>query len=164
MARHYIQRITSISHLLTPQSKAVLAPSLTQLHPIENTQRCLHAPPTISTSLKSKTTSKRSLYSKATATTTLHSPSRSPSALPNPSAPSLDHDAATGRDVADGPFQFIANAAWHPKKRPSAGSKTSDPYWNHHKVNAGEDAFYQTVTPNGLSMGVADGVGGKSRR
>jgi hypothetical protein len=140
----------------------VLAPSLTQLHP----QRFLHSTTTtaIPTAFGNKTTAhKRSWYSKATATITLRSPSISPSALPDTSPPSLDNDATISKDVADGPFQFIANAAWHPKKRTSTHlrSKSNDPYWHRHKVNAGEDAFYKTVTPKGLSMGVADGVGGK---
>ncbi|KAG1054126.1 hypothetical protein G6F43_003846 [Rhizopus delemar] len=52
-------------------------------------------------------------------------------------------------------FEFIASAAWHPKspKRQTQSKKT---------IDAGEDAFFQTTTPQGLAIGVADGVGGWS--
>lgn len=53
------------------------------------------------------------------------------------------------------PFEFIAHAAWYPKQ------KTRDmPSWKH--KDAGEDAFFQTKTSQGLALGVADGVGGWS--
>ncbi|KAI8877802.1 protein serine/threonine phosphatase 2C [Backusella circina FSU 941] len=63
-------------------------------------------------------------------------------------------------------FQFVAYAAWHPKSRPKppvASTTKKVPYWKQTrvgKVDAGEDAFFQTITPEGLALGVADGVGG----
>jgi hypothetical protein len=63
-------------------------------------------------------------------------------------------------------FQFVAYAAWHPKSRPKApvaSTAKKVPYWKQTrvgKVDAGEDAFFQTITPEGLALGVADGVGG----
>ncbi|KAI8643279.1 phosphatase 2C-like domain-containing protein [Parasitella parasitica] len=64
-------------------------------------------------------------------------------------------------------FQFIAYAAWHPKTRQKAPPTSKKvPYWKENqkpgKVDAGEDAFFQTNTPEGLAIGVADGVGGWS--
>lgn len=67
--------------------------------------------------------------------------------------------------IASESFQFIAYAAWHPKTRQKAPAKKV-PYWKEDqkpgKVDAGEDAFFQTNTPEGLAIGVADGVGGWS--
>lgn len=72
-------------------------------------------------------------------------------------------------NLASESFQFIAYAAWHPKTRQKAPTKTAEkkvPYWKQNqkagKVDAGEDAFFQTNTPEGLAIGVADGVGGWS--
>ncbi|KAI8377440.1 phosphatase 2C-like domain-containing protein [Radiomyces spectabilis] len=63
-------------------------------------------------------------------------------------------------------FQFVAYAAWHPKNRLSKQQRQAEsriPYWKHRKVgkvDAGEDAFFNTCTSYGLALGVADGVGG----
>ncbi|EIE89445.1 hypothetical protein G6F46_009056 [Rhizopus delemar] len=63
-------------------------------------------------------------------------------------------------------YQFIAYAAWHPKSRQPTTKQSNIPYWKQvhriGKVDAGEDAFFQTTTPEGLAIGVADGVGGWS--
>ncbi|ORE05292.1 protein serine/threonine phosphatase 2C [Rhizopus microsporus var. microsporus] len=63
------------------------------------------------------------------------------------------------------PFHFIAYAAWHPKTKQRT-NQSKVPYWKQihrtGKVDAGEDAFFQTTTPEGLAIGVADGVGGWS--
>ncbi|RCH78281.1 hypothetical protein CU098_000463, partial [Rhizopus stolonifer] len=70
----------------------------------------------------------------------------------------------TNNNAASEKFQFIAYAAWHPKTRQKPVSQKKVPYWKEHqkpgKVDAGEDAFFQTNTPEGLAIGVADGVGG----
>lgn len=70
-------------------------------------------------------------------------------------------------NIASESFQFVAYAAWHPKTRQKApASQKKVPYWKEDqkagKVDAGEDAFFQTNTPEGLAIGVADGVGGWS--
>ncbi|KAI7907699.1 phosphatase 2C-like domain-containing protein [Cokeromyces recurvatus] len=75
-----------------------------------------------------------------------------------------------GTNTASEKFQFIAYAAWHPKSRQNNKTTSSSskrvPYWKENfkagKVDAGEDAFFQTNTPEGLAIGVADGVGGWS--
>lgn len=71
----------------------------------------------------------------------------------------------TTEEVSD-QFQFIAYAAWHPKSRQKiANNNKKVPYWKESKVgkvDAGEDAFFKTNTPEGLALGVADGVGGWS--
>jgi hypothetical protein len=74
-------------------------------------------------------------------------------------------DDVSSEQVCDQAFHFIAYAAWHPKNRTPKQRKSESkiPYWKQlkvGKVDAGEDAFYQTLTPTGLSIGVADGVGG----
>ncbi|CAO3698430.1 unnamed protein product [Rhizopus stolonifer] len=58
------------------------------------------------------------------------------------------------------PFQFIAYAAWHPKSRQKVSYRK--PIRPKGQVDAGEDAFFQTTTSEGLAIGVADGVGGWS--
>lgn len=70
-------------------------------------------------------------------------------------------------NIASESFQFVAYAAWHPKTRQKAPTNQKKvPYWKEDqkagKVDAGEDAFFQTNTPEGLAIGVADGVGGWS--
>jgi hypothetical protein len=69
-------------------------------------------------------------------------------------------------NIASEKFQFIAYAAWHPKTRQKTPPTKKVPYWKENqkagKVDAGEDAFFQTNTPEGLAIGVADGVGGWS--
>lgn len=71
-------------------------------------------------------------------------------------------------NIASEKFQFVAYAAWHPKTRqkPPPPNQKKVPYWKENqkagKVDAGEDAFFQTNTPEGLAIGVADGVGGWS--
>ncbi|KAG1436768.1 hypothetical protein G6F56_013417 [Rhizopus delemar] len=69
--------------------------------------------------------------------------------------------SSTRLDLDD--FQFIAYAAWHPKTRQKQ-QESNIPYWKQvhrtGKVDAGEDAFFQTKTAQGLAIGVADGVGG----
>ncbi|KAI8967799.1 phosphatase 2C-like domain-containing protein [Mycotypha africana] len=69
--------------------------------------------------------------------------------------------------TASDKFQFVAYAAWHPKARQKTTANNNEKaYWKQAtsagKVDAGEDAFFQTTTPEGLAIGVADGVGGWS--
>ncbi|KAI8075165.1 phosphatase 2C-like domain-containing protein [Gongronella butleri] len=77
-----------------------------------------------------------------------------------------DDDDASEPHAKHG-FDFFVYAAWHPKNR-SARQRRANvniPYWKQKqvgKVDAGEDAFFQTCTPSGLALGVADGVGGWS--
>ncbi|ORX50899.1 protein serine/threonine phosphatase 2C [Hesseltinella vesiculosa] len=64
-------------------------------------------------------------------------------------------------------YDFFVYAAWHPKNRSAKQhrAKMKIPYWKQKQVgnvDAGEDAFFQTCTPGGLALGVADGVGGWS--
>ncbi|KAI8337935.1 phosphatase 2C-like domain-containing protein [Chlamydoabsidia padenii] len=157
MSRHYIQRLASVSQLFTTPSKAVLGPSLTHLHPTVTTQRLL--PPTVKGT--SIITNKRSLHT--TTTATIRSTCLTPKHV-SP-IPQVTEDASEQDCDQQQAFHFIAYAAWHPKNR-SPKQRTSEnriPYWKQlkvGKVDAGEDAFYQTCTPNGLSIGVADGVGG----
>lgn len=89
----------------------------------------------------------------------------------NANAPNTNVSAATPitdeeTNIASEKFQFIAYAAWHPKTRQKAPPAKKVPYWKESqkagKVDAGEDAFFQTNTPEGLAIGVADGVGGWS--
>ncbi|SAM06533.1 hypothetical protein [Absidia glauca] len=164
MSRHYIHRLASVSQLFTfPTSKAVLGPSLTQLHPTVTTQRLLQTATVKgnnSTSTVLSTNSKRSLHTSAAAAL------RSTSIVPK-HASTIPHvpDDVSSEQVCDQAFHFIAYAAWHPKNRTPKQRKSESkiPYWKQlkvGKVDAGEDAFYQTLTPTGLSIGVADGVGG----
>jgi hypothetical protein len=95
------------------------------------------------------------------------STSRSVSLINTASAIVDEDNSKTPSTNASESFQFIAYAAWHPKTRqkaPAASKKV--PYWKEDqkpgKVDAGEDAFFQTNTPEGLAIGVADGVGGWS--
>ncbi|CAO3598816.1 unnamed protein product [Absidia cylindrospora] len=168
MARHYVQRLASVSHqILSTPGRAVLAPSLSYIHPTANTQRLLQTSATITSALNTKqpgiiSNSKRSLYS--TATNTLRSTSLATKHEAN--IPFVTENAADpGSESNPEAFNFVAYAAWHPKNRSPKQRKSQNkiPYWKQlkaGKVDAGEDAFYQTFTPNGLSIGVADGVGG----
>ncbi|KAI8090634.1 phosphatase 2C-like domain-containing protein [Thamnidium elegans] len=78
----------------------------------------------------------------------------------------VDEDNTKVNNIASESFQFVAYAAWHPKTRQKAPTQKKVPYWKEDqkagKVDAGEDAFFQTNTPEGLAIGVADGVGGWS--
>lgn len=95
--------------------------------------------------------------------------STSRSALLINTAPAIadDGDSKSQSTNTSESFQFIAYAAWHPKTRQKAPPTSKKvPYWKENqkagKVDAGEDAFFQTNTPEGLAIGVADGVGGWS--
>lgn len=171
MSRHYVQRLASVSQLLSTPGRAVLAPSLSYIHPTANTQRLLQTSSTVTSALNTKqstiiSNSKRSLYS--TATNTLRSTTfatKHEASIPSVTEDAVDPVSDSSNNNPEA-FNFIAYAAWHPKNRSPKQRKSQNkiPYWKQlkaGKVDAGEDAFYHTFTPNGLSIGVADGVGGK---
>ncbi|ORZ18744.1 phosphatase 2C-like domain-containing protein [Absidia repens] len=166
MTKSYIQRMASVSQLLASPKRTVLTPSLCRIYPAINTHRVLH---TASPSLKihQPTTyiasSKRSLNS--TAKTTLRFTQLTPTQDTTITHGSDEPDPLLCDSNLPQAFNFIAYAAWHPKNRSPKQRKTENeiPYWKQlkvGKVDAGEDAFYHTCTPSGLSIGVADGVGG----
>ncbi|CAO3640348.1 unnamed protein product [Mucor hiemalis] len=87
--------------------------------------------------------------------------------LINTASAVVEEESNAKANIASESFQFVAYAAWHPKTRQKAPtSQKKVPYWKEDqkagKVDAGEDAFFQTNTPEGLAIGVADGVGGWS--
>ncbi|KAI9309485.1 phosphatase 2C-like domain-containing protein [Cunninghamella echinulata] len=186
MARQYIHRISQVSNLVNTSSKSIITP-INYIRPTISTHRSLHSSQYTSKTVlnntkenvggnlsknhnnnnnnntTSTTTNNKNFYSTATA-----------ALRPTPSL-ALKHDSDTlVNDNEDGTndtspktqaFNFFAYAAWHPKNRSSRRRKSDNqiPYWKQGKVgkvDAGEDAFFQTCTPTGLALGVADGVGG----
>ncbi|OBZ89198.1 Protein phosphatase PTC7 [Choanephora cucurbitarum] len=148
--RPYIQRIAAASLLLRSSRLAwtnttYLKPALAHQLPYYFQQQLLEAP------------SHSRHFSNSHASSHLNTATVAP-----------EEENTTNNNAASEKFQFIAYAAWHPKSRQKPASPTQKkvPYWKEHskagKVDAGEDAFFQTNTPEGLAIGVADGVGGWS--
>jgi protein phosphatase PTC7 len=156
--RPYLQRIAAAS-LLLRSSKPLwthatyFKPAITQHLPYYFQQQHLIEPVVT----RRQFTSSRSVFLR-------DSTSTDPTGVASTTAaaPVSDEEA----NIASEKFQFIAYAAWHPKTRQKTPPTKKVPYWKENqkagKVDAGEDAFFQTNTPEGLAIGVADGVGGWS--
>ncbi|KAI9482968.1 MAG: phosphatase 2C-like domain-containing protein [Benjaminiella poitrasii] len=162
--RPYIQRIAAAS-LLLRSSRSLwtttnyVKPALLYHFPSYFQQQ--------QSSLSNETNSSHSIRNFSTTHSNLHIQTAPATVIDDENEAS----AKTPRsNAASEKFQFIAYAAWHPKSRQGSNKTTASskkmPYWKEKhktgKVDAGEDAFFQTNTPEGLAIGVADGVGGWS--
>lgn len=189
MTRQYIHRISQVSNLVNISSKSIITP-INYIRPTINTHRSLHSSQyTSKTVLKTTKESVNNNLSKNKNNNSNNNNNitsknfYSTGALrPTPSI-ALKHesdilsdnkeDSTNEINTKQEAFNFFAYAAWHPKNRSNRRRRSDNnnnnqnnhriPYWKQGKVgkvDAGEDAFFQTCTPSGLALGVADGVGG----
>ncbi|KAI8393774.1 phosphatase 2C-like domain-containing protein [Radiomyces spectabilis] len=148
MVRQYIQRMAAASQLFrlgSPVKPLLVPPLLTYFRPAV-TQRLLHTH-----SVPSPDTTTTTTTTQGTSSPSFAKPIR----LSQPSISRTDSDSDT--EPSD-KFHFVAHASWHPKTR--RNTKRRSAATNIGNVDAGEDAFFHTMTPAGMALGVADGVGG----
>ncbi|KAI7871860.1 phosphatase 2C-like domain-containing protein [Spinellus fusiger] len=179
MARHYAQRLATVSQMPKSLSYGSIVSHTHYLRPALSTYRLsaqctalqqrtfyhkdgLESIPYLSryAAIGQKTTTKSPIKNRGIATKseqeatwTANLTATAELHLKEESEPSIDR------------FRFFASAFWHAKNRntKSRSSESRIPYWKQKevgKVDAGEDAFFYTCTPKGMALGVADGVGG----
>ncbi|CAO3632107.1 unnamed protein product [Cunninghamella echinulata] len=181
MARQYIHRISQVSNLVNTSSKSIITP-INYIRPTISTHRSLHSSQYTSKTVLNNTKENGGNLSKnhnnnnnnTTPTTTANNKnfySTATAALrPTPSLALKQHDSDTlTNDNEMVPMIQVQKHKLLIFLLMQLGilkivlSDNQIPYWKQGKVgkvDAGEDAFFQTCTPTGLALGVADGVGG----